>query len=72
MQTSTEKSQKTSGGLGNLYVDDWQENRGTIGIGTLHLVSRYLQKLDQGPVGLKKQSQCNESSFCLLARPQDL
>ncbi len=56
MQTSAQKSQKTSGGLGNLYVDDWQENGGRMGMDTLHLVFRHLQRLDWGPIGLKKRS----------------
>ncbi len=45
MQTSAQKSQKTSGGLGNLYVDNWQENgerSGKIRMSILHLVSRHL------------------------------
>ena len=39
MQTSALTSQKTSDGLGNLYVSDWEEGR--IKAGTLYLVSCY-------------------------------
>ncbi len=41
-------------------------------MGNLHLVSYYIQGLDQGPAALRKQSQCNESGFCAATRPQDL
>ncbi len=54
MPPSVQTTQKTSGGLGNLYVDDWQENGGRTRAGTLHLVSRYFQGLDRGPAGLRK------------------
>ena len=46
MQISVTKSQKTSGGLGNLYVNDLQENGKRIKTNTLFWVSRYLQRLD--------------------------
>ncbi len=72
MRTSAQKSQKTSGGLGDLQVDNWQENGGKIGIGTLHSVSCHLQGSNWGSVGLGKYSQYNMSSFHLVARPQDL
>ncbi len=75
MQTSVQKSQKTSGGLGNFYVNDWQENGGRIrriGTSTLYLVFRHLQRSDWGPARLKKRSQCNESSFRSIAKSQDL
>ena len=71
MQISALKNQKTSGGLGNFHVND-KENRGKIRTGTLYLVFRHLQRLNQGLTELGKQSQCNKSSFCLLARLQDL
>ncbi len=70
MQISVSKSQKTSGGLGDLHVDDW-ENRRKIGIGTLYVISRHLQGSNWGLAELKKRSQYNESSFCSPARPQD-
>ena len=54
MQTSVPKSQKTSGGLDNLHVGNWE--KGGIRAGTLHLVSRYFQRSDQGPVELWEQS----------------
>ncbi len=54
MQTSTLTSQKTSGGLGDLHVGDWEQGR--IRAGTLHLVSHYFQELDWGPAGLRKRS----------------
>ncbi len=54
METSAQKSQKTSSGLGKLYVYD-RENGGKIGTSILHLVSRHLQGSDWGPAGLKKQ-----------------
>ncbi len=73
MQINTLKSQKTSGGLSNLYVNDWEDKKNKIiRMGTLYLVSCYLQGLDWGPAELKKWSQCNESSFYLSVRPQDL
>ena len=37
MQTNALKSRKTSNGLGNFYVNDW-ENGGKIGMGTLYVV----------------------------------
>ncbi len=40
MQINAPESQKTSGGLGDLHVNDWEN--GEIGIGTLYLVSRQL------------------------------
>ncbi len=49
-------SQKTSGGFGNLYIDDKQENGGRIGIGILYSVSHHLQKSDRVPAGLRKRS----------------
>ena len=42
MQANTPKSQKTSGSLGDLNVNDQQENGGKIGMGTLYLVFRHL------------------------------
>ena len=71
MQTNTLKSQKTSSGLGNFHVNNWEDRR-KIRTNTLYLVSYHLQRSNQGPAGFKKQSQYNESSFCLLTRPQDL
>ena len=42
-------SQKTSSSLGNLYIDDRQENRGRrIRTDTLYLVFRHFQGLNQG------------------------
>ncbi len=70
MPTSFSKSQKTSGGLGDLYVDDWKENKRRIGIGTLYLILHHLQRLNWGSIRFKKQNQCNKSSFCFSARPQ--
>ena len=58
------KSQKTSGNLGNLHVNDWQKNEKKIKTGTLHLVFPHFERSNWGLIGLKKQSQCNESSFC--------
>ncbi len=63
MQTSAPKRQKTSSDLNNLHVDDWEDGRKKIGTGTLHSVFRHLQGSDWGLARLKKQSQCNESSF---------
>ena len=71
MQISALKSQKTNSGLGNLYINDW-ENRGKIGANILYLISRYLQGSNWGPTGLEEQNQCNKSSFCSLTGPQDL
>ncbi len=53
MLISTPKSQKTSGGLGNFHVNDW-ESGGKIRTGILHLVSRLLQGSDKDPTRLKK------------------
>lgn len=36
------KSKKTSDSLGNLYINDYQENEKRIRIGTLHLISYHL------------------------------
>lgn len=72
MPISVLKSQKTSNGLGDFYVDDCQENGGKIRIDTLYLVSHNLQKSNQYPAILRKRSQYNEPSFCLPVRPQDL
>ncbi len=55
MPPSAQTSQKTSGGLGDLHVDDWQEN-GETRIGTLHLVFRHFQGLNQDLAGLRKRS----------------
>ncbi len=71
MPTSILKSQKTSNVLGNLHVNDWKENGGRIGMVTLHLISRHLQRSDRGPIRFKKRSQYNEPSFRFLARSQD-
>ena len=38
-QAGVSKSQKTSGNLGDLWVDDWQEKRGRIGTDTLYWYS---------------------------------
>ncbi len=70
MLPSVKTSQKTSGGLGDLHVDDWQENKGTR-VGALHLVSCYFQEIDRGPARLGKQSQYNELSFGIVTRPQN-
>ncbi len=40
MLTSLPKSQKTSGGLGDLYVNNWQENGGIIEMNILYSISR--------------------------------
>ncbi len=56
MPTSAPKSQKIIGGLGDLHVNNWQENKGKISTITLHLVSRDFQRLDRNPTELKKQS----------------
>ncbi len=40
--TKCPDKQKTSGSLGNLHVNDWQENGGRIGLGILYLVSCHL------------------------------
>ncbi len=42
MSISVPKSQKTSGGLDNFYVNDWKEKGGRIRMSTLYLVSRNL------------------------------
>lgn len=39
MLTSVSKSEKASGSLGKLYVNDWKENRRKIWIDILHLIS---------------------------------
>ena len=54
MQTNALISQKTSGGLGNLHVSDWEE--GEIRAGILYLVSRYFQGSDLGSARLNKRS----------------
>ncbi len=72
MPINASKSQKTSGSLGNFYINNRQINEGRIGVGTLYSISRDLQRLDRGLTQLKKQSQYNETSFCLLVRSQDL
>ena len=71
MQINIFKSQKTSGDLGNIDVNDW-ENRKKIGVSILHLIFYYLQKLDWGFIKLKNQIQYNESSFCSPAEPQNM
>ena len=71
MQISALKSQKTSGDLSNLYVNDW-EKRGRIRTVILYLVSHHFQRLDWGPTELRKWSQLNEAGFRSLTRPQDL
>lgn len=38
MLISILKRQKTSDSLGNIYVNDWKENEGKIGINTLYLI----------------------------------
>ena len=45
MQTSALKSQKTSSGLDNFHVNDWEKG-GKIRMDTLYLVSRYFQGSD--------------------------
>ncbi len=70
MQINVPKRRKTSDSLGGLHVDDWEN--GGIGMDILYLISRHLQRPDWGPAELKKRSQCNESSFRIAARPQDL
>ena len=72
MLTSATKSQKTSDNLGNLHVNDWQENKKRIRIGTLYLVFHDFQRSNRDSIVLKKQIQCNEPSFCLSIRPQNL
>ncbi len=62
MQKSVTKRQKTSGGLGNLYVDNW-ENKGIIETDILCLVSRHLQGLDWGLAGHRKWNQYNKLNF---------
>ena len=71
MQTSALKSQKTSGGLGNLYGNDWEKG-GRIRMITLYLVARHFQRSDRDHARLRKQSQRNEPGFCLLTGAQDL
>ncbi len=71
MPLSVQTSQKTSGSLSNLHVNDWQENGRRIRADTLHSVSRYFQEPDWGPAGLRKRTQCNKSGFCIAAKPQD-
>lgn len=45
MLTSTLKSYKISSNLDNLYINDWKEKRGKIGIDTLYLISHNFQRL---------------------------
>ncbi len=54
MPTNAPKNIKTGGGLDNFYVNDWK-NGGKIGMETLHLVSRHLQRSDWGLIWLRKQ-----------------
>lgn len=54
MLISALKSLKTSGGLGNLYVDDWKENGRRIETNTLHLVFCNFQSSDRGLTRFKK------------------
>ncbi len=46
IQTSALKSKKTSGGLGNLHVDDWENQRKRIGISILHLVFTFKDQIE--------------------------
>ena len=45
MLTNALKRQKTSGGLGNLYVNDQKNGKKRIEMGILYLVSSHFQKL---------------------------
>ncbi len=63
MPTSALKSQKISGGLGNLNINDSQENGGRIETCILYLIFCHLQGSDWGPTRLGKRSQCNQPSF---------
>ena len=71
MSINAPKSQKTSYGLSNFYVNDWK-NRGSIEADILHLVFCYFQGSDWGPAGLGKQSQRNKPGFYPSARPHNL
>lgn len=55
MPTNILRKQKTNSGLANLYVNDWNENKG-IGINILHLVSCDLSKQNNISIRLKKQN----------------
>ncbi len=68
--TTILKSQEISDAFGNLYVNNWKENRRRIGIDTLNLLSRHLQRLDRGFTEFRKQSQYNQPSFWFTTRPQ--
>ena len=47
-------SQKTSGGLGDFYVNNRQENKRRIGMNILYLVSCNLQRANRGFTKFKK------------------
>ena len=67
MSTSAQKNQKTSGNLGNFYINDWK-NGESVGADTLYLKSRHFQGSNWDLARLKKQSQRNELGFCLSTR----
>lgn len=49
MPTSVLKIQKTSGGFGNLYINDWKEKRKRIRMSILYLLFYDLYGLDRDP-----------------------
>lgn len=71
MLTSVLKSQKTSGGLNDLHVNDWKEKKRRVGISTLYSTSRNFQGLNQGPTILKNRCQYNEPRFRFLIKFQN-
>lgn len=70
MLTSATKSQKTSGGLGYLRLNNSKNGEIRIGVGldTLYLVPRDFQRQDRGSTRFKKWSQYNKPDLFLLAR----
>ncbi len=54
MLTSILKSQKTSYGLGNFYVNNWKEKGRKIRMAILHLIFHNFQRLNKNFIRLKK------------------
>ena len=54
MLTNAPKSHKTNGSLGNLYINNWQENKRRIRMGNLYLIFYNFQRSNKDPTGLKK------------------
>ena len=68
MPTNISKSQKINGSLGNLYVNNWQENGRRIRMNIWYLVFYGLHRENKYLARLKKQSQYNEPTFCSSLR----